>query len=140
MTRLPQFHAAKWDEPVVMEMGRPGARGQFPAAGGIVGMNVCLGHVGDRHPFTLGRADVLFDVAIRVNDDGGFLPDGSPGRPVSGRRTREGNGHGLDNVKRRFRLCYGDAAKVVVESSAEGATVALEAPAAAGAIRPVARP
>ena len=32
MTRLPQFHAAKWDEPVVMEMGRPGARGQlFPA-------------------------------------------------------------------------------------------------------------
>ncbi len=32
MTRLPQFHAAKWDEPVVMEIGRPGARGQlFPA-------------------------------------------------------------------------------------------------------------
>ncbi len=29
MTRLPQFHAAKWDEPVVMEMGRPGARGQL---------------------------------------------------------------------------------------------------------------
>ncbi|PWJ17038.1 aminomethyl-transferring glycine dehydrogenase subunit GcvPB [Jannaschia seohaensis] len=32
MTDLPQFHAAKWDEPVVMEMGRPGGRGQhFPA-------------------------------------------------------------------------------------------------------------
>ena len=32
MTRLPAFHAAKWDEPVVMEMGRPGGRGQlFPA-------------------------------------------------------------------------------------------------------------
>lgn len=32
MTRLPSFHAAKWDEPVVMEMGRPGGRGQlFPA-------------------------------------------------------------------------------------------------------------
>ncbi len=31
MTRLPHFHAAKWDEPVVMELGRPGARGQlFP--------------------------------------------------------------------------------------------------------------
>ncbi len=30
--KLPQFHAAKWDEPVVMDMGRPGARGQlFPA-------------------------------------------------------------------------------------------------------------
>lgn len=25
---LPRFHAAKWDEPVVMELGRPGARGQ----------------------------------------------------------------------------------------------------------------
>jgi glycine cleavage system P protein (glycine dehydrogenase) subunit 2 len=32
MTRLPEFHAAKWNEPVVMEMGRPGGRGQiFPA-------------------------------------------------------------------------------------------------------------
>jgi glycine dehydrogenase subunit 2 len=31
MTRLPNFHAARWDEPVVMEMVRPGARGQlFP--------------------------------------------------------------------------------------------------------------
>ena len=32
MTRLPTFHAAKWDEPLVMDMGRPGGRGQlFPA-------------------------------------------------------------------------------------------------------------
>ena len=32
MTRLPDFHAAKWDEPLVMELGRPGGRGQlFPA-------------------------------------------------------------------------------------------------------------
>ena len=32
MTRLPQYHAARWDEPVIMTMGRPGGRGQlFPA-------------------------------------------------------------------------------------------------------------
>lgn len=32
MTRLPEFHAAKWDEPVVMDLGRPGGRAQhFPA-------------------------------------------------------------------------------------------------------------
>ena len=32
MAKIPEFHAAKWNEPVVMEMGRPGARGQlFPA-------------------------------------------------------------------------------------------------------------
>lgn len=32
MTSLREFHAARWDEPVVMELGRPGARGQiFPA-------------------------------------------------------------------------------------------------------------
>jgi len=32
MIRLPEFHAAKWDEPLVMELGRPGGRGQnFPA-------------------------------------------------------------------------------------------------------------
>jgi glycine dehydrogenase subunit 2 len=31
MSRLPEFRAAKWDEPVVMELGRPGGRGQiFP--------------------------------------------------------------------------------------------------------------
>ncbi|WP_374433469.1 aminomethyl-transferring glycine dehydrogenase subunit GcvPB [Tabrizicola sp.] len=31
MSRLPKFQAAKWDEPVVMELGRPGGRGQlFP--------------------------------------------------------------------------------------------------------------
>ena len=31
MTRLPSFRAARWDEPVILEMGRPGARGQlFP--------------------------------------------------------------------------------------------------------------
>jgi glycine dehydrogenase subunit 2 len=32
MTRLPEFHAARWDEPVIHQIGRPGARGQlFPA-------------------------------------------------------------------------------------------------------------
>lgn len=32
MTRPPEYRAAKWDEPVVLELGRPGARGQlFPA-------------------------------------------------------------------------------------------------------------
>jgi len=31
MTRLPEFHAARWDEPVIMEMGRHGGSGQiFP--------------------------------------------------------------------------------------------------------------
>ena len=29
---LREFHAAKWDEPIVMELGRPGARGQVFAA------------------------------------------------------------------------------------------------------------
>ena len=29
---LPQYHAARWDEPVIFDIGRPGARGQlFPA-------------------------------------------------------------------------------------------------------------
>jgi glycine dehydrogenase subunit 2 len=31
-SELREFHAAKWDEPIVMQLGRPGARGQvFPA-------------------------------------------------------------------------------------------------------------
>ena len=33
MTRLPRYHAARWDEPVSHQIGRPGARGQlFPQA------------------------------------------------------------------------------------------------------------
>jgi glycine dehydrogenase subunit 2 len=37
--KLPEFRAAKWDEPVVMELGRPGARGQiFPQPEPEVGM------------------------------------------------------------------------------------------------------
>ncbi len=43
MTRIPEFHAAKWNEPVVMEMGRPGARG--PAVPRTRGR----GHRGRRH-------------------------------------------------------------------------------------------
>jgi glycine dehydrogenase subunit 2 len=30
MTRLPRYRSAAWDEPLVMEMGRPGRRGQLP--------------------------------------------------------------------------------------------------------------
>ena len=32
MTRLPKYHAATWDEPLVMELGRPGRRGTLPPA------------------------------------------------------------------------------------------------------------
>jgi glycine dehydrogenase subunit 2 len=32
MTRLPNYHAARWDEPIVLTMGRPGRRGSIPAA------------------------------------------------------------------------------------------------------------
>ena len=30
--RVPRYHAPRWDEPVVLEMGRPGRRGQLPPA------------------------------------------------------------------------------------------------------------
>jgi glycine dehydrogenase subunit 2 len=33
MTRLPNYHAARWDEPLILEMGRPGRRGQLFEAG-----------------------------------------------------------------------------------------------------------
>lgn len=54
MTRLPEFHAAKWDEPVIMEMGRPGGRGQiFPNPEAEV-----LGSVGaDLIPASMARKD-----------------------------------------------------------------------------------
>ena len=42
LPKIPRYHAAVWDEPVVMAMGRPGRRGiTFPAAeaeiGGLTG-------------------------------------------------------------------------------------------------------
>ena len=50
MTRPLEFHAAKWNEPVVMELGRPGGRGQhFPApedeVQSAVGMNLIPGEM-----------------------------------------------------------------------------------------------
>lgn len=47
MTRLPDYHAARWDEPLVMEMGRPGRRGQLvgevePAIAELVGPGASL--------------------------------------------------------------------------------------------------
>ncbi len=32
MSRLPDYHAARWDEPLVHELGRPGRRGSIPPA------------------------------------------------------------------------------------------------------------
>ncbi|MCB1021105.1 MAG: histidine kinase [Bryobacterales bacterium] len=70
-----------------------------------------------------GRLDVT------VEDDGpGFAP-----------HADEGDGHGLENVKRRLRLCYGDAARLEVESSPAGARIHVETPVSAAAIRPAAR-
>src|SRR5579871_1220128 len=44
MTALRRYHAAVWDEPLVMEMGRDGRRGiRWPAAGGDAGAHVPSG-------------------------------------------------------------------------------------------------
>jgi two-component system LytT family sensor kinase len=81
------------------------------------------GHVGVTGAVEEGR------LKVTVADDGpGF------GAPSDG-----GNGHGLENVRRRLRLCYGDAARLEVESSSQGAIVRLAAPASAAAIKPAAR-
>jgi two-component system LytT family sensor kinase len=82
-----------------------------------------------------GRVDVQARVAagrleIAVEDDGpGFDAPSAAG----------GAGHGLENVRRRLRLCYGEQAKLEVESSAQGSTVRLSAPVSAAAIKPAAR-
>ena len=66
---------------------------------------------------------------VEVEDDG----------PGFGASQADGTGHGLENVRRRLRLCYGDAAKLDVESSGRGSTVRLSAPVSAAAVRPAAR-
>ncbi len=69
-------------------------------------------------------------LVVRVQDDG----------PGFGQDECEGRSHGLANVKRRLRLCYGDAASLVVESSGQGASIRFEAPLEASALKPAARP
>ena len=81
-----------------------------------------------------GRVRVTGAVAdgrleIAVEDDG----------PGFAAPSQQGAGHGLDNVRRRLRLCYGDAATLEVDSSPRGATVRLTAPVSAADVRPAAR-
>jgi sensor histidine kinase YesM len=81
-----------------------------------------------------GRVHVTAAVAegrlqVTVEDDG----------PGFGAPSEGGNGHGLENVRRRLRLCYGEAAKLEVETSPQGATVRLAAPVSAAAVRPAGR-
>jgi two-component system, LytTR family, sensor kinase len=62
-------------------------------------------------------------VLVEVSDDGeGFQP---------GRRTDTGGGLGLDNVRQRLRLCFGEAAQLHIESTRQGTTVSFLIPASA---------
>ncbi|HEY4276823.1 MAG TPA: aminomethyl-transferring glycine dehydrogenase subunit GcvPB [Conexibacter sp.] len=51
MSRLPEYHAARWDEPIVLEMGRPGRRGTL---------------VGDAEP----------ELVAAVGDGAALVPEG----------------------------------------------------------------
>ena len=56
MTKLREFHAASWDEPLVMEMGRPGRRGMmFPTI--EPGIVEAVGMAADLIPAAMRRAD-----------------------------------------------------------------------------------
>jgi len=56
MPELREYHAPRWSEPVVMEMGHPGRRGQmFPAPEGHVAKTV--GKPGDLVPASMRRED-----------------------------------------------------------------------------------
>lgn len=63
-------------------------------------------------------------VHVSVSDDG-------EGFPVV-RNAGSGPGLGLDNVRQRLRLCFGDATHLDVESTPRGTTVSFLVPAAAG--------
>ena len=56
MTKLREVHTASWDEPLVMEMGRPGRRGMFfpPVEPGIA---EAVGAAEDLIPAAMRRAD-----------------------------------------------------------------------------------
>jgi hypothetical protein len=61
---------------------------------------------------------------VAVADDGAGFPHGAE------RGEGAGVGVGIDNVRRRLKLCYGDKASFDIRSSPGGATVRFEVPAA----------
>ena len=69
------------------------------------------------------RARILPEgLLVEVTDDGdGFS---SPGI----RRTPSGSGLGLDNVRQRLRLCFGESAPLRIQSSERGSTVSFVVP------------
>lgn len=62
-------------------------------------------------------------VRVEVSDDGGGFRD------AADRRTPAGGGVGLDNVRQRLRLCFGESARLEIRSSESGSTVGFLAPA-----------
>ena len=64
-------------------------------------------------------------VRIEVSDDGEGFQSSSRRR-----NSPSGGGVGLDNVRQRLRLCFGESAGVQIESSDHGSTVSFVVPAA----------
>ena len=61
-------------------------------------------------------------VSVEVSDDGtGFLPADS-------RQPSNGGGVGLDNVRQRLKLCFGEVAGLKIESTGAGSTVSFLVP------------
>jgi two-component system, LytTR family, sensor kinase len=61
-------------------------------------------------------------IRVEVSDDGaGFLAADLP-------KTPGGGGVGLDNVRQRLKLCFGESADLRIESTGEGSTVSFLIP------------
>ncbi len=73
------------------------------------------------------------DVAVQTRIEGGRLKirvrDNGPGFAGGGRPDGQGHGVGLDNVRGRLRLCYGEGAGLDIESGDDGTTAGFSIPA-----------
>ena len=64
----------------------------------------------------------------RVLDQGLLVEVIDDGAGFSFAGTSDGSGVGLENVRQRLRLCFGESAKLKIESTPEGSTVSLLVP------------
>ena len=87
-----------------------------------------------KHGVAAKQGKGMVRLTIEQTEEGTLvqIQDSGPGFPQERPTAATGSGVGLDNVRQRLKLCYGDAAHLHMETNATGTTVTFLVPTPAG--------